>query len=174
MAEHKEHKDKPKKPEKAEVKSEIKSEVNNTELTEKLKAAEDKYLRLYAEFENFRKRSEAEKTEYARYAAGKFIEAVLPVLDSFERSQKTLAAAEAEIQNGFALIRKQLEDVLQKFGVQRMESVGKIFDPRFHEALLQKESDQPAQTVLEEYLAGYLLHDKVLRHAQVVVAKEKN
>ena len=153
---------------------EAKSAVDSkkiTELEEKLKTAEDKYLRLYAEFENFRKRTEAEKTEHAKYAAGQFVEAVLPVLDSFERSQKTLTEADAEVRNGFELIRKQLEDVLQKFGVQRMESVGKIFDPRFHEALLQQESDQPAQTVLEEYLAGYLMHDKVLRHAQVVVAK---
>jgi molecular chaperone GrpE len=144
------------------------------ELEKKLKAAEDKYLRLYAEFDNFRKRTEAEKTEYAKYAAGKFIEAVLPVLDSFERSQKALdadAAASGEVKKGFALIHRQLEDVLQKFGVTKMTAVGQPFDPRFHEAVLQKESDQPAQTVLEELQTGYVMHDKVLRPAMVVVAK---
>ena len=144
------------------------------ELAEKLKAAEDKYLRLYAEFDNFRKRTEAEKTEHAKYAAGKFIEAVLPVLDSFERSQKALdadAAASDEVKKGFALIHRQLEDVLQKFGVTKMAAVGQTFDPRWHEAVLQKESDQPAQTVLEELQTGYVMHDKVLRPAMVVVAK---
>jgi molecular chaperone GrpE len=143
-------------------------------LAEKLKAAEDKYLRLCAEFDNFRKRTEAEKTDHAKYAAGKFIEAVLPVLDSFERSQKALdadAAAGDEVKKGFALIHRQLEDVLQKFGVTKMTAVGQLFDPRFHEAVLQKESDQPAQTVLEELQTGYVLHDKVLRPAMVVVAK---
>ncbi|MDR2429108.1 MAG: nucleotide exchange factor GrpE [Candidatus Margulisbacteria bacterium] len=144
------------------------------ELAEKLKAAEDKYLRLCAEFDNFRKRTEAEKIEHAKYAAGKFIEAVLPVLDSFERSQKALdadAAAGEEVKKGFALIHRQLEDVLQKFGVTKMTAVGQLFDPRFHEAVLQKESGQPAQTVLEELQTGYVLHDKVLRPAMVVVAK---
>ena len=138
------------------------------------KTAEDKYLRLYAEFDNFRKRTEAEKTEHAKYAAGKFIEAVLPVLDSFERSQKALdadAAASDEVKKGFALIHRQLEDVLQKFGVTKMAAIGQLFDPRWHEAVLQKESDQPAQTVLEELQTGYVMHDKVLRPAMVVVAK---
>jgi molecular chaperone GrpE len=144
------------------------------ELTEKLKAAEDKYLRLYAEFDNFRKRSEVEKTDHAKYAAGQFIEAVLPVLDSFERSQKALdadAAASDEVKKGFALIHRQLEDILQKFGVTKMAAVGQPFDPRLHEAVLQKESDQPAHTVLEEMQTGYVMYDKVLRPAMVVVAK---
>ncbi|GBR76220.1 molecular chaperone GrpE [Candidatus Termititenax persephonae] len=144
------------------------------ELAEKLKATEDKYLRLCAEFDNFRKRTEAERIDQAKHAAGKFIEAVLPVLDSFERSQKTLTAdadTSDEVKKGFTLIHKQLEDILQKFGVTKMAAVGQPFDPRLHEALLQKESEQPPQTVLEEYQTGYLLHDKVLRHAQVVVAK---
>jgi molecular chaperone GrpE len=144
------------------------------ELTEKLKAAEDKYLRLYAEFDNFRKRTEAEKTDHAKYAAGKFIEAVLPVLDSFERSQKALdadTAASDEVKKGFALIHRQLEDVLQKFGVTKMIAVGQLFDPRFHEAVLQKEAEQPSHTVLEELQTGYVMYDKVLRPAMVVVAK---
>ena len=144
------------------------------ETKEKLLAAEDKYLRLCAEFDNYRKRTENEKSEFAKYAAGNFIEAVLPVLDSFERSQKALetdANAGDEVKKGFALIHKQLEDVLQKFGVKKMEAVGKIFDPRFQEAVMQKESDQPAQTVLEELQTGYVMYDKVLRAAMVVVAK---
>jgi molecular chaperone GrpE len=150
------------------------SGVEVSELTEKLKAAEDKYLRLYAEFDNFRKRSEVEKTDHAKYAAGQFIEAVLPVLDSFERSQKALdsdVAASDEVKKGFALIHRQLEDILQKFGVTKMAAVGQPFDPRLHEAVLQKESDQPSHTVLEEMQTGYVMHDKVLRPAMVVVAK---
>lgn len=142
------------------------------ELKEKLLAAEDKYLRLFAEFDNYRKRTEGEKTEFSKYAAGNFAEAILPVLDSFERSEKALAAnVSEEVRKGFALIHKQLEDILQKFGVKKMEAVGKVFDPRYHEAVLQKESDQPAQTVLEELQTGYLMHEKVLRAAMVVVAK---
>ncbi|MDR2430794.1 MAG: nucleotide exchange factor GrpE [Candidatus Margulisbacteria bacterium] len=144
------------------------------ELTEKLKAAEDKYLRLFAEFDNFRKRTEGEKAEFSKYAAGNFIEAVLPVLDSFERSQKALDAeadAGGEVQKGFALIHRQLEDILRKFGVQKMTAAGQPFDPRLHEAVMQKESDQPSHTVLEELQTGYVMYDKVLRPAMVIVAK---
>jgi molecular chaperone GrpE len=158
------------------------------ELKEKLAAAEDRYLRLFAEFDNFRKRTEGERADFARYAAGNFIEAALPVLDSFERYQKLVetpgpetpapapagaqpSGPDGELRKGFALIHKQLEDILQKFGVQKITAVGQPFDPRFHEAVLQKESDQPAHTVLEEMQTGFMLHDRVLRPAMVVVAK---
>jgi molecular chaperone GrpE len=191
LTEHKEHKkEEHKKPqaEKKQAPQEIKIEnlkiqaskgaaddKKAAELAEKLKAAEDKYLRLFAEFDNFRKRTESEKAEFSKYAAGNFIEAVLPVLDSFERSQKTLdadAAAGDEVKKGFALIHRQLEDILQTFGVQKMETAGQPFDPRLHEAVMQKDGGgQPAHTVLEELQTGYVLYDRVLRPAMVVVAK---
>jgi len=150
------------------------SAQEKTELKEKLLAAEDKYLRLFAEFDNYRKRTDNEKAEFSKYAAGNFAKEILPVLDSFERSEKTFAAeagASEEVRKGFALIHRQLADVLQKLGIQKMETLGKVFDPCYHEAVMQKESDRPPQTVLEELQTGYLLYEKVLRPAMVVVAK---
>lgn len=149
-----------------------------SELRQQLVAAEDKYLRLYAEFDNFRKRSLQEKADHTKHAARNLIEQILPILDSFEHSRASFEKPNCntnveDMQKGFALIHKQFEDALQKVGVTKLMPKGEVFDPKFHEAVMLQDSDQPAHTVLEVLQPGYTIHDKLLRPAMVIVAKEK-
>ena len=127
-----------------------------------------------AEFQNFRRRKEDEHKDLARYANGELIKTLLPILDNFDRA---LQAAE-QTRNFDALIggvsgtSKQLQTFLQKAGVTPIETLGKDFDPNFHEAI--GHSDDPAysaNTVAEEVQRGYLMHDRVLRPALVKVAQ---
>ncbi len=151
-------------------------EARVQDLKKQLVDAEDKYLRLYAEFDNFRKRSLQEKADHTKYAARNLIEQILPILDSFEHSRASFGKQNCNLENmqkGFALIHKQFEDALQRVGVCKLVPKGEAFDPRFHEAVMQQDSDQPAHTILEVLQPGYTIHDKLLRPAMVVVAKEK-
>ena len=136
----------------------------------------DQLLRLRAEFENFRKRMEKEKTEFLRYANEQLIFALLPVMDNFGRaisSAKENQNVEAVLE-GVSMIEKGLTDVLTKFGVKQIKSVGEKFDPHRHEAIGVVESkEHPEDTVVEELQKGYLLNDRLIRPAVVKVAKEK-
>ncbi len=146
------------------------------DLKKELVEAGDKYLRLCAEFDNFRKRSLQEKSDHTKYAARHLIEQILPVLDSFEHSRSSFEKPNCnleDMQKGFALIHKQFEDVLQRVGVVKLMPKGEAFDPKFHEAVMQQDSDQPAHMVLEVLQPGFTLHDKLIRPAMVVVAKDK-
>jgi molecular chaperone GrpE len=132
----------------------------------------DGLVRRQADFENYRKRIERERHHESRRGASSLAEDLLPVLDAFERA---LAAhddpAYEDYRKGFQLIYRQLMDALVKHGLQRIETRGKAFDPHFHHAIERVESaDHPDGTVLEEFQAGYLFHDKVLRPAMVRVA----
>lgn len=145
------------------------------DLKQQLVDAEDKYLRLYAEFDNFRKRSLQEKADHTKYAARNLIEQLLPIMDSFEHSRASFEKQNCgleDMQKGFALIHKQLEDALQRIGVTKLVPKGEVFDPKFHEAVMQQDSDQPAHTILEVLQPGYTIYDKLLRPAMVIVAKE--
>ena len=151
-------------------------ETQNQELKKQLVDVEDKYLRLFAEFDNYRKRTNTEKDELNKYACGKLIENMLPVLDSFCQSESAFNQNQQNVdldglKKGFSLVHRQLEDVLQKFGVKKIEATGQIFDPKFHEAVMEKESELPAHTVVEELRSGYTIYEKVLRPTMVVVAK---
>jgi len=132
----------------------------------------DGLVRRQADFENYRKRIERERHHESRRGVSSLAEDLLPVLDAFERA---LAAhddpAYEDYRKGFQLIYRQLMDALVKHGLQRIETRGKAFDPHFHYAIERVESaDHPDGTVLEEFQAGYLFHDKVLRPAMVRVA----
>lgn len=151
------------------------------QLTEKIAALEkenaelkDRFLRKVAEFDNYKKRTEAEIANLALTANADFIKELLPVFDDFERSLEAAKGSEdfKTFFQGVELIYKNLMKVLEKRGVKPMQSVGEPFDPEKHEALLQVENkDFPPGTVVEEHLKGYMLHDKVLRHSQVLVNK---
>lgn len=130
----------------------------------------DKYLRLYAEFDNFRKRTMRERADLVRSAGRDLTEAMLPVLDDFERA----AAAEQEpeqLKEGYQLIGQKMRGILEARGLQRMEAKGAEFDTDLHEAITQI----PAPTedlkgkVVDVVEPGYKLHDSVLRFAKVVV-----
>jgi molecular chaperone GrpE len=143
---------------------------------EKLRAERDALLdrlaRLQAEFDNARKRAAREQQEFREFAAADVIKNILPVLDSFERALKAPAAGPDDLRSGLQLIYRQFQDALQKLGVQAIESVGKPFDPRVHEAVeMVDTTEAPDHQVLDEFQRGYNYKGKLLRPAMVRVAR---
>jgi molecular chaperone GrpE len=133
----------------------------------------DRLLRKTAEFENYRRRVDKERRELAQYAAGDLLEALLPIIDDFERALQADAGADPEAyRKGVELIHKQLQDLLARRGVTRIEAVGKDFDPRFHQAITHEESESHRDgEVIDEVRRGYMHGDRLLRPAMVKVAK---
>ena len=133
----------------------------------------DRLLRQAAEFDNYRKRTERERREMAQYAAGDLLEALLPVVDDFERALQVEAGPDAAAyRSGVELIYKQLQDLLAKRGVTPIEAAGKPFDPQFHQAITYEPSPGRAEgEVLEVVRRGYMHGDRLLRPAMVKVAK---
>src|SRR5215212_10601741 len=130
----------------------------------------DRYLRTLADFENYRKRSDREKSDFFRYATAGLIKDLLPVLDNFDRALDHAEQGD-EFHKGVLLIYKQLFDVLQKNGVKPIEEVGVHFDPNIHEAVIREEdSSVPSHSVVAILQKGYFLHDRLLRPALVKVA----
>ena len=143
-------------------------------LQEKVTDLEDRVKRQMAEFENFRKRSEKEKAAMFETGAKSVIEKILPVVDNFERGLATIP--EEEKGNAFAegmqLIYKQLQTELENLGVTPIEAVGKEFDPNFHNAVMQMESEEyESGVVAQELLKGYTYKETVVRHSMVAVVQ---
>ena len=131
----------------------------------------DLLLRKQAEFENYRKRSEREKHESETLATAEVIKRLLPVLDNLERALRTSEGSDTPLRQGVLLIQQQILDVLKKLGVQAMETLGRTFDPRLHEAVDVVDVPGFEQgVILEETQRGYTLHDRMLRPAMVRVA----
>ncbi len=150
------------------------SETNEVgKLSAELAESKDKYLRLYADFENFRRRTSKEKLEYMKVASEDIIKAILPVLDDFERAQKSLASAENSnaAKEGMQLIYNKLYKTLEQKGLKPMESIGKNFDLELHESITQvpAPSEDLKGKVIDEVEKGYFLHDKVIRFAKVII-----
>lgn len=135
-------------------------------LEEELSKEKDKSLRLFAEFENFKKRNAKDRIELLKYANADVITAMLPVIDDFERASKA-----GQLPEGVLLIYQKLVNILSQKGLKPMESVGKSFDPDLHDAITQipVEDENKKNTVVDEIEKGYYLNDKVIRHAKVVV-----
>jgi len=134
----------------------------------------DRLLRKQAEFENFRKRMEREKTEFAQFASADLMKDILNALDSFDLAIKN-AAAETKgggnMLRGFELIYKQIQDTLTRFGLKPLEAKGKAFDPNFHQAVSTKPTNEVEEnTVIEEMRKGYTLNGRLLRPAMVTVS----
>lgn len=139
-------------------------------LETEVRTLRDRYMRTLADFENFRKRSEREKTDFFRYALAGTIKDLLPVLDNFDRALEHAADGD-EFHKGVALIYKQLFDMLQKHGLKPIEESGVRFDPNLHEAVVREEDPSvPSQTVVAILQKGYFLDDRLLRPALVKVA----
>jgi molecular chaperone GrpE len=137
------------------------------------KEASNRYLRLAADFDNYKKRARQEQSETIQFANADLIEKLLPVVDNFHR---VLESAPADIDNawlkGVRLTLQQLDELLASQGVSPIESVGTPFDPTLHEAIGHEESDEhPEDTVISEVRKGYRLNDKVVRPALVRVAR---
>jgi len=142
-------------------------------LKEELSLANDKYLRLYAEYDNFRRRTIKEREE-ARKTEGKdVITALLPVLDDFDRALKATenATEVAPVREGVLLIQNKLKNTLTQKGLQPMESIGQPFDADLHEAItnIPAPNDEMKGKVIDEMEKGYYLNDKVIRFAKVIV-----
>jgi molecular chaperone GrpE len=136
--------------------------------------AKDKYLRLSAEFDNYRKRTLKEKAELIKNGAEKTLTAILPVLDDLERAVKTPASEETKaMHEGIELIFNKFVKVLGQEGLQKIETEGKPFDTDFHEAiaLIPAQSEDQKNQILDCVQTGYTLNEKVIRHAKVVVAQ---
>jgi molecular chaperone GrpE len=151
---------------------ELKKKLEETE-----KEAKDHYerlLRVAADFENYKKRAVKEKEEWVKFANEDLLKAILPFIDNLERAVNHADKVKdtGVMIEGVRLTLQQLLQILDKFGVSPIESIGKPFDPTFHEAMLMVETDQrePNQ-VVEEFQKGYLLNDRLLRPATVSVSK---
>ena len=141
-------------------------------LNEKIGELEDKVKRQLAEFENFRHRTEKEKTAMFEVGAKSVIEKILPVVDNFERGLSGLSEEEKEapFASGMQMVYKQLLTELDNLGVKPIEAVGKEFDPNLHNAVMQVESEEyESGIVAQEMMKGYLYRDSVVRHSMVAV-----
>ncbi len=161
-----------------EVKEE-KIEENVTETTivenEKVDKAEldeanDRYKRLFAEFENYKKRSQKEKEGIYGMITGDVVSTMLPIMDNLEKA--AIAKTEDKnYQDGVNLVVKQFSDALKRLGLEEIETIGKRFDPEFHEAVSHiEDSEKGEQEIVQEYRKGYKIGNKVIRHSMVIVA----
>jgi molecular chaperone GrpE len=142
-----------------------------SELEAQLKEKDARYLYLYAEFDNFKKRSAKEKTDLIKFGWESVAVELLQTVDNLERALAHIPqTVDANLSNGLQLILNQFLSALQKQGVERIEAIGKAFDPNFHEGVGQKASEQPAGSVCEEMSKGYLLHGRLLRPARVLLS----
>jgi len=146
----------------------------DAELRQQLDEVRDKYMRMYAEFENYKRRSVREKLDWMKTAAQDTMTALLPVLDDFDRARKFAdSKSETGWSDGVELVYLKLYNILKQKGLEPMQSTGEIFDPELHEAI----TEIPAPTeelkgkVVDTIEQGYRLNDKIIRHAKVVVGK---
>lgn len=151
----------------------------------KLKAAQqkadeyyDRLLRTSAEFDNYKKRTTREMRDVVRYANERLLKELLSVVDNLERAITSAQQDNAEddaLLEGVRLTLNEIEKILERHNVQPVKALGEPFDPNFHQAMMQEESkDQPVNTVIQEMQKGYVLHDRLLRPAMVVVSKAKS
>lgn len=151
-------------------------DVEILELKKELDELRDKYVRLYADFDNFRKRNAKEKIEIIQTAGKDIIKELLPVIDDFERAQKALETSNdiKAVKEGMSLIYQKLINNLASKGLKPMESIGKDFDVSLHEAVTEVPAPTPEQEgkVIDELEKGYYLNDKIIRFAKVIVGKK--
>jgi len=134
----------------------------------------EKYLRLAAEFENFKKRTERDHSRRLQFANEEFIREILPIMDDLERAVQSSRedASFERLQEGLEIVYENFKEVLKQRGIEPIESVGEPFNPDYHDAMMTRESEEyESETVIDEFQRGYKMGDKVLRHAKVVVSK---
>lgn len=144
-------------------------------LQAELDSLNNKYLRLAADFDNFRKRQMQERESLLKYGAEDTLKKIITVLDTFERAKKSVADMSEcdKVKESYDVGIKQLYDTLDKIGLKKIEAKGEEFDPNIHEAVIQTPTnDYPSNTVIDELQTGYKLFDKVLRPTFVNVATE--
>lgn len=153
-------------------------EARLAEKEQDAKEAQDRLLRVSADYENYKKRSAREMEDFRKYANQSLLKEMLTVVDNLElaiNSAKEEKNTDKKLIEGLNLTRNEMLRVFEKFNVKPITARGEIFDPAFHEAIMREETDDyPENTVLSEFQKGYLIHDRLLRPAMVVVAAPKN
>jgi len=147
--------------------------VRYREMEERVRQAEDRVLRVAADADNFKKRVERDKQDSIRYGNERIIAELLPVIDNLERALEHASGDDKQdgLIEGVKMTLKRFHDTLAKFGCTPIEAEGKIFDPNFHEAVYREETkEHPDNTIVRELQKGYVLNDRLLRPAMVVIA----
>ena len=148
-------------------------ETNVEKLTAELGEMKDKYLRLYAEFDNYRRRSSRELLEMQKVASQTLIKQLLPALDDFERAAKAAATSDETIPEGMSLVFNKLSRALEQQGLKAMESNGTAFNPDLHEAItkIPAPTEELKGKVVDTVELGYYLNDKIIRFAKVIIGQ---
>ncbi len=147
-------------------------ETQVAEQAEELEKKSDKNVRLLAEFDNYKRRTQEERSKLFKYAGEELAKAILPILDDLHRTLESDGKGKARtILEGIELIVAKLDKTLEDQGIVPFDSVGQDFNAELHEALMSEESDKGENVILREFEKGYMYNDKILRHAKVVVSK---
>lgn len=169
MAEKKKHTPQPTEPEMPEVAPQA-AEQSAPDLEAEICALREQYLRLAAEYDNFRKRSKLERDELLAFATASVLSGLLPIYDTLRLALQSPCADE-NYQKGFLMVAAQFDEAFEKLGLCRVGEAGEPFDPELHNAVLHREDENlPENAVAEVLQPGFVLGDKVIRHATVVVA----
>jgi len=142
-------------------------------MSQKVEELSNQYIRMAADFDNYRKRQAQERESLLKYGAENTLKVILPVLDTFERANQSIKDSQdlTQVKESIEVVYKQLLDALQKSGLRTIETQGQKFDPNLHEAVMKTPTeDAEDHTVLQELQKGYMLDDRVLRAALVNVA----
>lgn len=154
---------------------EVAIEPETPSAEEEVTKLNDRILRLNAEFSNYKKRTEREKSDIYKFANEKLFLELLPVIDNMERAIGSIGNAEDHkaVIEGVNLIKQSFDDFLEKHGIKEIEAVGNSFDPELHHAVLTEETDAfEEDVVMDEFQKGYILNEKVIRHSMVKVSKK--
>ena len=147
-------------------------ETQVAEQAEELEKKSDKNVRLLAEFDNYKRRTQEERSKLFKYAGEELAKAILPILDDLHRTLESDGKGKARtILEGIELIVAKLDKTLEEQGIVPFDSAGQDFNAELHEALMSEESDKGENVILREFEKGYMYNDKILRHAKVVVSK---
>ncbi len=172
-----EHTEQPEISEEQNIEEETTSDTEDNKLQEEYDKLNQQYIRLAADFDNYRKRQEQERESLLKYGAENALKKMTEILDNFERGEKALENVEdcKQVKDSFNLVHKQVLETLQKLGLEEIEAEGKQFDPNFHEAVMQTPtSEHPEHTIINVLQKGYKMGDKVLRPSLVNVATAEN
>ena len=151
-------------------------QTQGNDLQQKYDELNQQYIRLAADFDNYRKRQAQEKEGLINYGTEMALTKLIEVLDNFERAQKALENVDdcEKVKESFDVLHKQVYETLNKMGLEEIKAIGEEFDPNYHEAVMQTPTEEyPEHTVMQELRKGYKMGDKVLRPVMVNVAAEK-
>ncbi|MAV58947.1 MAG: nucleotide exchange factor GrpE [Candidatus Marinimicrobia bacterium] len=141
-------------------------------LNDSLKKSEDKYVRLMAEFENFKKRNNKALIDSHQKSLEKIISSFLPILDDMQRIINDKNNSDIDVLNdGILMVEAKFIKILSTYNIQKFDSVGKEFDPDLHEAIMSQNSKEKENIILEEFEKGYKIEEKIIRHSKVIVSK---